>query len=88
MDESGIIYRLGQVESNIKELFQKYNSLNVEQVEIAVKLSTVLTTLGELKAGIDGLKSRPGAWWEKLMNAVLTAAAGAFVAWLLLGGAP
>lgn len=82
MTEISIIeieHRLIQAEENIKELFAKYNGVDKNLVAVTTTLNNLLTLVGELKAAVEGLKTRPAAIWDKVVFALLGAAASAVV---------
>lgn len=82
MTEISIIeieHRLIQAEDNIKELFAKYNGVDKNLVAVTTTLNNLLTLVGELKAAVEGLKTRPAAIWDKVIFALLGAAASAAV---------
>lgn len=78
-----IEHRLIQAEENIKELFSKYNGVDKSLVATTTTLNNLLTLVGELKAAIEALKARPAAWWDKLIFAIIGAAASAVVAYFI-----
>lgn len=82
MTEISIIeieHRLIQAEENIKELFAKYNGVDKNLVAVTTTLNNLLTLVCELKAAVEGLKTRPAAIWDKVVFALLGAAASAVV---------
>lgn len=78
-------HRLIQAEENIKELFSKYNGVDKSLVATTTTLNNLLTLVGELKAAIEALKSRPGSLWDKLVYALIGAAASAAAAYIIGG---
>lgn len=78
-------HRLVQAEENIKELFGKYNGIDKSLVATTTTLNNLLALVGELKAAIEALKSRPGALWEKLVYALIGAAASAAASYIIGG---
>lgn len=78
-------HRLIQAEENIKELFGKYNGIDKSLVATTTTLNNLLALVGELKAAIDALKSRPSTLWDKLIFALLGAAASAAAAYITGG---
>ena len=48
-------------------------------------LNSVLATLGELKGAVESLKARPATMWDKLIYAVIGAAAAAAITYLIGG---
>ena len=75
--------RLVKAEENIETLFGRTNKFNEEMATVTTKLDNILVTLGELKASVVQLQSRPGTMWDKLIFAVVGAAATAFVSFVL-----
>ena len=78
-----IEHRLFKAEENIEILFSNTNKHNKELAEVTIKLDNILVTLGELKASVMQLQSRPGTMWDKLIFAVVGAAATAFVSFAI-----
>ncbi len=83
MSVEEIAHRLVKAEENIETLFGKTNEQNREIAEVTIKLDNILVTLGELKASLAQLQSRPGTMWDKLIFAIIGAAATAFVTYIL-----
>lgn len=80
-----IEHRLIQAEENIKELFGKYNGIDKSLVATTTTLNNLLALVGELKAAIDALRSKPGNFWDRLIFAIIGAAASAAVAYFTGG---
>lgn len=80
-----IEHRLIQAEENIKELFGKYNGIDKSLVATTTTLNNLLALVGELKAAIEALKSRPGSFWDRLIFALIGAAASAAAAYVIGG---
>lgn len=78
-------HRIVRAEENIKELFGKYNGIDKSLVATTTTLNNLLALVGELKAAIEALKSRPGNLWEKLVYALIGAAASAAVSYIIGG---
>ena len=76
-------HRLVKAEENIETLFGRTNKFNEEMATVTTKLDNILVTLGELKASVVQLQSRPGTMWDKLVFALIGAAATAFVSFVL-----
>ena len=76
-------HRLIKAENDIETLFGRTNKFNEEMATVTTKLDNILVTLGELKASVVQLQSRPGAMWEKLIFALIGAAATAFVSFVI-----
>lgn len=51
--------RVSKLESQAKELTGNLNAITLEQVRSATKLDIVLSSLSELKDGLETLKKRP-----------------------------
>lgn len=78
-------HRLIQAEKNIKELFGKYNGIDKSLVATTTTLNNLLALVGELKAAIEALKSRPSNFWDKLIYALIGAVASAAAAYIIGG---
>lgn len=78
-------HRLIQAEENIKELFGKYNGIDKSLVATTTTLNNLLALVGELKAAIEALKSRPSNLWDKLVYALIGAVASAAAAYIIGG---
>ena len=78
-----IEHRLKKAESDIETLFESRNEHNKELAEVTIKLDNILVTLGELKASVMQLQSRPGTLWDKLIFGLIGAAATAFISYIL-----
>lgn len=74
-----IEHRLIQAEENIKELFGKFNGIDKSLVATTTTLNTLLALVGELKAAIEELKARRSTLWDKLIFALIGAAASAAI---------
>lgn len=83
LSQEEIAHRLVKAEENIEILFGRTNEQNRELAEVTIKLDNILVTLGELKASITQLQSRPGTMWDKLVFALIGAAATAFVSYII-----
>ncbi len=80
-----IEHRLIQAEENIKELFGKYNGIDKSLVATTTTLNNLLALVGELKATIEALKSRPGTLWDRFIFALVGAAVSAAAAYFTGG---
>ncbi|MBQ2902810.1 MAG: hypothetical protein IJA31_11600 [Clostridia bacterium] len=78
-----IEHRLNAAEENIKELFGKFNGIDKNLVATTTTLNNLLTLVGELKAAIETLKARPSAWWDKLIFALIGAAASGIISYFV-----
>lgn len=74
-----IEHRLIQAEENIKELYAKYNGVDKNLVAVTTTLSSLHTLVSEMKVSVEALKTKPSALWDKLIFALLGAAASAVV---------
>ena len=74
-----IEHRLIQAEENIKELYAKYNGVDKNLVAVTTTLSSLHTLVSEMKVSVEALKTKPSAFWDKLIFALLGAAASAVV---------
>lgn len=83
ISQEEIAHRLVKAEENIETLFKSRNQHNEELAAVTTKLDNILVTLGELKASVIQLQSRPGTMWDKLICALIGAAATAFVSFVM-----
>ena len=97
MNEQELAVKLTEVDergrSNTKridKLEQRQDDLDklVTSVELlAMKQEAVEGDVKEIKTDVKKLSEVPAKRWEKVVDLVLGAVAGAFVAWLIAGGA-
>lgn len=83
ISQEEIAHRLIKAEENIETLFKSRNQHNEELAAVTTKLDNILVTLGELKASVVQLQSRPGTMWDKLVFALIGAATTAFISFIL-----
>lgn len=83
ISQEEIAHRLVKAEENIETLFKSRNQHNEELAAVTTKLDNILVTLGELKASVVQLQSRPGTMWDKLVFALIGAAATAVVSFIM-----
>lgn len=81
MDE--VERRLKECEDNIKELYGKNNQNERDLVATTTTLNNLMEKLGELKASVEAIKNRPATLWDKLIAALIGAAASGFVTYFL-----
>ena len=86
MTSEEVEHRLIKAEKNIETLFGRTNKFNEEMATVTTKLDNILVTLGELKASVTQLQSRPGTMWDKLVFALIGATATAFVTYIIKQG--
>lgn len=75
-------------EGRIKNLEAEQSALHQLATSVAVmteQLKTMNQNVDDLTGKVDALESRPGKRWEGLVDKLLSALAGAFLAWLALG---
>lgn len=82
-DFESLELRVSKLEAEAKELTGNLNAITLEQVRSVTKLDIVLASLGELKDGLESLKKRPGQFWDKLIVAIISAACGALVSFII-----
>lgn len=75
--------RICGCEESIKELYSKANKTDHNLVATTTTLNNVLETLGELKAAVEALKSRPATLWDKLIAALIGGLVTGFVTFML-----
>ena len=78
-----IEHRLLKAEENIEALFKSRNQFNEELATVTTKLDNILVTLGELKASVVQIQSRPGTMWDKRIFGLIGAAATAIITYIL-----
>ena len=83
ISQEEIAHRLVKAEEDIATLFKSRNEHSKELAEVTIKLDNILVTLGELKASLAQIQSRPGTMWDKLVFAIIGAAATAFISFIL-----
>ena len=76
-------HRLIKAEEDIETLFKSRNKFNEELATVTTKLDNILVTLGELKASVVQIQSRPGTMWDKLIFGLIGAAATAIITYIL-----
>lgn len=81
MDE--INRRLDDHEERLQRVENSTNEFAIFREVINVKLETISKNIVELKEAVIELKQRPAALWEKLVSAIIGAAATALVAYFL-----
>lgn len=59
MDIEDMKYRLDRMEKDIDSLFKKTNAAAVAQAAVDEKLSSMMSTLAELKEGVSLLQQTP-----------------------------
>lgn len=75
-------------EGRIKKLEGEHEVLNrlVTAVEVmATKQNTMGESVDRLEKKVDAIEEKPAQQWDKLVGAIIGAAAGAFAAWVLSG---
>lgn len=83
MTQEEIERRLKDCEENIKDLYGKNNQNERDLVATTTTLNNVMEKLGELKASVEAIKSRPATLWDKLIAALIGAAASGFIVYLV-----
>lgn len=75
-------------EGRIKKLESKHEVLHQLATSVAVlaeQMKTLNGSVDTLNSKVDEMESKPGKRWESVVDKLLFAAAGAFVAWLFAG---
>lgn len=72
--------RVGTLEGQVGEIFDRLNDRESNPSVLAVKLNSVLVTLGEVKQAVSDLKGKPGRLWDSLITGGTGAVIGAVVA--------
>lgn len=68
-----------------REIFQRMNGVERDNAVQAAQYKTITDTLGEIKATVDTLATKPGKRWESLVGYALSALVGAFLLWVASG---
>ena len=76
-------HRVATCEKDIKEVQKRQSEVEIEQAKINTKLDNMLVTLGELKKSVELIASRPTQWWDKLVSAIIGAAAAGVIAYFI-----
>lgn len=91
-DDTAIAQLEARCKSNTHRLDDQEKRIdNIEELTTSVKVlatreERVERDVGEIKTDVKKLTERPAKRWEKVVDTVLAALAGAFVAWLIAGG--
>ena len=75
-------HRLDAVEKNQEAL----NSIATSVAVMAEQQKNISDKVDTIDAKVDTLESKPGKRWERLVDKLLFAVAGAVLAWLAAGG--
>lgn len=92
-DDTAIAQIEARSKSNTHRLDEQEKRIdNIEELTTSVKVlatreERVERDVGEIKTDVKKLAEKPSRRWEKVVDTVLAALAGAFVAWVLTGGA-
>lgn len=92
-DEAAIAQIDARCKSNTHRLDEQEKRIdNIEELTTSVKVlatreERVESDVKEIKTDVKKLTERPAKRWEKVIDTILAALAGAFVAWLIAGGA-
>ena len=81
---SEIERRLAVCEQAVRDLSDKITATDHNLVATTT-LNSVLATLGELKGAVESLKARPATMWDKLIYAIIGAAAAAVITYFTGG---
>ena len=76
-------HRMKEVEGNNKALIDLTGSVR----ELASDQVHLKSDVGEIKSDVKSLMAAPGKRWDGLVDKLLFTLAGAFLAWLIAGGA-
>lgn len=76
--------RLDEAEKRLNDLEELTASVKI----LALRQERVESDVKEIKADVKELAAKPAQHWEGAVDKLLSALAGAFMAWLLAGGAP
>lgn len=76
-------HRLDEQEKRIDNIEELTTSVKV----LATREERVESDVKEIKTDVKKLAERPAKRWEGLVDKIIAALAGAFIAWLIAGGA-
>ena len=68
-----------------KEFHQKFDKINIAQAKIDAQYTNILSTLAEMKAAVEEIRSKPAKKWDTATTAIITGVVGFLMA-LMLGG--
>jgi predicted nuclease with TOPRIM domain len=77
-------------EGRIRKLEESHDALNKLATSVAVmaeRQDTMNSNVEKLTEKVDAIENKPAERWDKLITGILSAIAGAFVAWMLSGAA-
>ena len=77
-------------EGRIKKLEENQQALNdlaLSVRELATDQDNMKSDITEIKTDVKALTAKPAKRWDSLVDKLLYAIVGAFIAWLLTGGA-
>ena len=93
--DDGIQAKIAEIEARSKSNTHRINELTEHQVVLdrlvtsvevlATKQETVEGDVKEIKEDVKTITSKAGKRWDSLVDKILAALAGAFIAWLLSG---
>lgn len=83
MTQEEVERRVIGCEESIKDLYGKVNETDRALVATTTTLNNMMEKLGELKASVEAIKSRPATLWDKLIAALIGAAASGFVVYMI-----
>lgn len=75
-------------EGRIKKLEGEHEAIHQLATSVAVmaqQLKTMNDNVGDLSDKVEALEAKPAERWDGLVDKLIFAAAGAFIAWLLSG---
>ena len=83
--EKALTDRVKKCEDQIESLRNDLTKIDKSQVEFTTKLDNVLLELGRLRESIEAFKAKPAKMWDKLMYALVGAAAAGLVSFFIGG---
>lgn len=92
-DDTAIAQIEARCKSNTHRLDEQEKRIdNIEELTTSVKVlatreERVERDVSEIKTDVKKLAEKPSKRWEKVIDTILAALAGAFVAWVISGGA-
>ncbi|MDR0937722.1 MAG: hypothetical protein LBM98_13705 [Oscillospiraceae bacterium] len=89
-NDTTVEYRLDRVEEDIKAMkqtrggiFERINTLEKDYASTSATIATILSDLGEIKAGLKTLTEKPAKRWDNAVTQLISLVIAAIVGGLL-----
>ncbi len=83
LNHNDIIRRVNELESNIRSLFSTTNKNAIAQATITTKLDNLLVSVGELKAQLTEINTKPSKRWELIIATIISVSISVSLAYIL-----